>query len=1601
MIFCICNAKLVNRMRHLNVILSLLAFSCYIDHSHAAFSLGDFDGNGKADLIFRDADGSFKCNVAASGEISNPFESVTGLPTSMEWHVAAQADLDGDGKTDFLLRHPNGSWEFVPMNGCSPRTDDRVAMPNLVEREWRIVATHDFGNDGRDDLVLRNDRGAWLILAMDGLSVESRSLEPSGLEANKDWQVIGLGYFDDDRSIDILTRHVSGEWRMHSASSESAMAFNTVNVPFESRSDWRAEGVGDLDGDGSDEILLRHATGTWKTQALVNSDTISTRQMDHISSDWDWRLKAVGNVHGISDDELLLHQSSTDRWFVATPLAPVESDVLNAIETERDAGWRIPTPPLFIPDRALRALIKNKLNLDEGTWITRRAMASITSISIIGFSHMPIEDLRGLEEASNLNVLALTLQDIRHLTPLIGLNLKNLSLTFNRISDLSPIAGLDKLTHLNLLDNEIEDLSPIQNLTNLTNLTLAFNEITDISPLRDLVNIINLDLNTNMIEDISALSNLRKLQQLFLSSNRVKDISALGYLSALNHLGIGVNLIEDIEPLLELNRLYTVHISVNPLSELSITNVIPRLKETLSELVYSKSGVFRDDQGTTVNWAYDVDLAHSGMNGVLVYFHGNNAGSARSRNGADYGRIQSLAREQNLVALVIASPEGSHSEIPWHTPFFSGDGTRFWNYDRDLDVVHDLLQSGIGGLLNIDFNQVFLMGSSQGTCFLNRFLTRWGHHYGGGVLADCGCSEGLEPLWMPNKETVGQFRVFVRAATNDYLHRLSEQAYGYYKYVIGIDTRADLKREGGHCAGGDISDADALDWLVDDVGLPDDDVEEPHFKRVNVFDRLVGMVADAEGRLWIVQQESDGTSPSASLWRSVDRGESFELVLRMPHKVFDLDASNNTLIITTSDGTLYRSNQSLTAFDLLPTTSLPISPTAVKSSFQGVVGWPHIRQSPTLTTTPTGDLLLIQLDDKAQITTHISSDIGDSWKESPGPQGKYDSVFVQPDPINSEDEHWFLTVEPDVAWYSKDSSLSWQKLQVPDPVGSLAWDGRKMILFDRDVFGSARFSDDMGATWELAETSYPISVSFGLYGSARLAALGNGDVLLLGGGRDGHLYNGHRNEWRQIYGGAGIGFRPDSSLSRVHKVAVDRVRGDIFVSDGRGIFRIDAEYRVSADEFAAYSDLDNDSVPDAIDEFPSDPDEYLDTDMDGIGNNEDKDDDGDGIDDVTDASPLDRQEHADFDGDGIGDRSDRDRDGDLVPDEIDWFPSDALAARDIDGDGIGDRQDDDKDGDSVLNADDAFPLYPHESSDSDGDWIGDRLDPDPNDSTLTSSKHLTPAARHSNSKRERVIELDQTPIERITYPTVRAGIPLYGRFILGDLTSPTNIEVLLITNPGITTQLLYLDRNADGDLTNDGPPFRLENGVPIELWSTIWVEVSYKSDITLPYWFWIRVASTHNHESHRGQLKLLAQGKASQVALEDGQTLYFMAYDIDVNGIFNEEEDFYCLDHSSDGHLDGCFFVDGPDHFSYGDIVSVENEKYTFSVDPSGYTVSARLVKSTESEASQVKRKQHSSVQEYSLSSDLHDLTSEDFLNASKYHRHPERSSSKSNNRMN
>ncbi|MDP6600661.1 MAG: FG-GAP-like repeat-containing protein, partial [Phycisphaerales bacterium] len=127
---------------------------------------GDMDGNGRADLVWRDADGSVIVWLMSSNGYS--YTSHWFYSGSIaDWRIAGIGDLDGDGQDDIMWQAEYGvsnpwegtilaweQWDGTDMGYTSDFIYNTVADP-AIPSAWFIVGLADLDGNGRDGLVWR------------------------------------------------------------------------------------------------------------------------------------------------------------------------------------------------------------------------------------------------------------------------------------------------------------------------------------------------------------------------------------------------------------------------------------------------------------------------------------------------------------------------------------------------------------------------------------------------------------------------------------------------------------------------------------------------------------------------------------------------------------------------------------------------------------------------------------------------------------------------------------------------------------------------------------------------------------------------------------------------------------------------------------------------------------------------------------------------------------------------------------------------------------------------------------------------------------------------------------------------------------------------------------------------------------------------------------------------------------------------------------------------------------------------------------------------------------------------------------------------------
>ncbi|MET0552215.1 MAG: FG-GAP-like repeat-containing protein [Vicinamibacteria bacterium] len=182
--------------------------------SSTAFQgIADFDGNGLADVLWRDAagmlsmwpDGDVQRAVAFGHDPAQPT-----VPVPLAWKVEKLADFDGDGRADILWRHSGGALSIWFMSGAVRSGE---ASPGTVSYEWTITGAGDFDADGRADILWRHAQGAlaiWPKGQLAGATYPTYHNVPA-TTGDLAWQVQGVGDFNSDGRSDIVWRHSGGQ----------------------------------------------------------------------------------------------------------------------------------------------------------------------------------------------------------------------------------------------------------------------------------------------------------------------------------------------------------------------------------------------------------------------------------------------------------------------------------------------------------------------------------------------------------------------------------------------------------------------------------------------------------------------------------------------------------------------------------------------------------------------------------------------------------------------------------------------------------------------------------------------------------------------------------------------------------------------------------------------------------------------------------------------------------------------------------------------------------------------------------------------------------------------------------------------------------------------------------------------------------------------------------------------------------------------------------------------------------------------------------------------------------------------------------------------
>lgn len=217
-------------------------FTVKADTAFAGY--GDFDGNGKGDLVWIDANR----NVFLWLGNGSGFSSKSTYTHGAGWLLAGIADSNGDGRDDMLWYNPQLQQLVVwYMNGFTRTSYRKFTVP----AGYRFAGSGDFNGDGKGDLLWDNAARDLYMWIGSGTSFDSTYLRTY----QSGWTLIGTRDINGDGRSDMQWRNQSsGEVTYWLMDGPTLSFFRLLTM---SRS-FQSEGAGDFNGDGFADLIWRN-----------------------------------------------------------------------------------------------------------------------------------------------------------------------------------------------------------------------------------------------------------------------------------------------------------------------------------------------------------------------------------------------------------------------------------------------------------------------------------------------------------------------------------------------------------------------------------------------------------------------------------------------------------------------------------------------------------------------------------------------------------------------------------------------------------------------------------------------------------------------------------------------------------------------------------------------------------------------------------------------------------------------------------------------------------------------------------------------------------------------------------------------------------------------------------------------------------------------------------------------------------------------------------------------------------------------------------------------------------------------------------------------
>jgi hypothetical protein len=153
-------------------ILSRPVLGAVTDLNWGIAGVGDFDGDGKSDVLWHNSTTGSNSIWLMNGATISGGATAFATVADLNWSIAGVGDFDGDGKSDILWHNSTtGSNSIWLMNGTTI-SGGATAFATVADLNRGIAGVGDFDGDGKSDVLWRNRAtGEISIWLMNGATI--------------------------------------------------------------------------------------------------------------------------------------------------------------------------------------------------------------------------------------------------------------------------------------------------------------------------------------------------------------------------------------------------------------------------------------------------------------------------------------------------------------------------------------------------------------------------------------------------------------------------------------------------------------------------------------------------------------------------------------------------------------------------------------------------------------------------------------------------------------------------------------------------------------------------------------------------------------------------------------------------------------------------------------------------------------------------------------------------------------------------------------------------------------------------------------------------------------------------------------------------------------------------------------------------------------------------------------------------------------------------------------------------------------------------------------------------------------------------------------